>query len=365
MASSFLSLRLPTPSPPTATSSPFFPNPLVRSGRCSPPSSTLVARVAGSAAGAPSPLFNPRGDPFLSTLAAASPEQLAAAAGSERRGEDHLPFLEIFQNAKLMSSPAQVERSSSSYSQHSPRRPPPDLPSLLLHGRIVYIGMPLVPAVTELIVAQLMYLDWMNSSEPAYIYINSTGTARDDGEPVGMETEGFAIYDAMMRMKTEVHTLCIGAAAGHACLVLAAGKKGKRYMFPHAKALIQQPRIPSYGMMQASDVVIRAKEVVHNRNTLVKLLARHTGNVRTTCNHLLVENFIFFSFFSWDITVLYQPPEKIDKVMRGPFYMDSLKAKEFGVIDKILWRGQEKYMSDMLSPEDWDKVAGVRGPGGM
>ncbi|VAH90844.1 unnamed protein product [Triticum turgidum subsp. durum] len=296
MASSFLSLRLPTPSPPTATSSPFFPNPLVRSGRCSLPSSTLVARVAGSAAGAPSPLFNPRGDPFLSTLAAASPEQLAAAAGSERRGEDHLPFLEIFQNAKLMSSPAQVERSSSSYSQHSPRRPPPDLPSLLLHG-----------------------------------------TARDDGEPVGMETEGFAIYDAMMRMKTEVHTLCIGAAAGHACLVLAAGKKGKRYMFPHAKALIQQPRIPSYGMMQASDVVIRAKEVVHNRNTLVKLLARHTGN----------------------------PPEKIDKVMRGPFYMDSLKAKEFGVIDKILWRGQEKYMSDMLSPEDWDKVAGVRGPGGM
>lgn len=105
---SFLSLRLPTPSPPTATSSPFFPNPLVRSGRCSTPSSTLVARVAGSAAGAPSPLFNPRGDPFLSTLAAASPEQLVAAAGGERRGEDHLPFLEIFQNAKLMSSPAQV-----------------------------------------------------------------------------------------------------------------------------------------------------------------------------------------------------------------------------------------------------------------
>ncbi|CAM0873149.1 unnamed protein product [Alopecurus aequalis] len=325
MASSFLSLRLPTPSPAPAASPFFSLNPLVRSARCGAPSSALVARVAGSAAGAPSPLFNPKGDPFLSKLAAASPEQLEAAAGGEHRGEDHLPFLEIFQNAKLMSSPAQVERSSSSYSQHRPRRPPPDLPSLLLHGRIVYIGMP------------LMYLDWMDSNEPAYIYINSTGTARDDGEPVGMETEGFAIYDAMMRMKTEVHTLCIGAAAGHACLVLAAGKKGKRYMFPHAKALIQQPRIPSYGMMQASDVVIRAKEVVHNRNTLVKLLSRHTGN----------------------------PPEKIDKVMRGPFYMDSLKAKEFGVIDKILWRGQEKYMSDMLSPEEWDKVAGVRGPAGM
>ncbi|CAL4939343.1 unnamed protein product [Urochloa decumbens] len=317
--STFLSLRLPTLSPSHAAYSPSLPLPLLRQGRGGAASSALVARASP---GAPSPLFNPRGDPFLSTLAAASPEDLAAAAGGDRRGEDHLPFLEVFQNAKLMSSPAQVERSSSSYSQHRPRRPPPDLPSLLLHGRIVYIGMP------------LMYLEWMNSKEPVYIYINSTGTARDDGEPVGMESEGFAIYDAMMRMKAEIHTLCIGAAAGHACLVLAAGKKGKRYMFPHAKAMIQQPRIPSYGMMQASDVVIRAKEVVHNRNTLVKLLARHTGN----------------------------PPEKIDKVMRGPFYMDSLKAKEFGVIDKILWRGQEKYMADMLSPDDWDKVAGVRRP---
>ncbi|KAJ1297170.1 hypothetical protein BS78_01G357200 [Paspalum vaginatum] len=335
-ASTFLSLRLPTPSPAHATSSPSLPLTHLRQLRGGTTSSALVARAAGPA-GAPSPLFNPRGDPFLSTLAAASPEDLAAAAGGEHRGEDHLPFLEIFQNAKLMASPAQVERSSSSYSQHRPRRPPPDLPSLLLHGRIVYIGMPLVPAVTELVVAQLMYLEWMNSKEPVYIYINSTGTARDDGEPVGMESEGFAIYDAMMRMKTEIHTLCIGAAVGHACLVLAAGKKGKRYMFPHAKAMIQQPRIPSYGMMQASDVVIRAKEVVHNRNTLVKLLARHTGN----------------------------PPEKIDKVMRGPFYMDSLKAKEFGVIDKILWRGQEKYMANMLSPDDWDKVAGVRRPDPM
>ncbi|XP_006650069.3 ATP-dependent Clp protease proteolytic subunit-related protein 3, chloroplastic [Oryza brachyantha] len=338
MASASLSLRVPTPShaPPAAAATSAFlslPPALLRPARGSAASSALVARAAPPS-GPPNPLFNPRADPFLSTLAAASPEEIEAAAGGGRRGDDHLPFLEIFQNAKLMASPAQVERSSSSYSQHRPRRPPPDLPSLLLHGRIVYIGMPLVPAVTELVVAQLMYLEWMNSKEPVYIYINSTGTARDDGEPVGMESEGFAIYDAMMRMKTEIHTLCIGAAAGHACLVLAAGKKGKRYMFPHAKAMIQQPRIPSYGTMQASDVVIRAKEVVHNRNTLVRLLARHTGN----------------------------PPEKIDKVMRGPFYMDSLKAKEFGVIDKILWRGQEKYMANMLSPEEWDKVAGVRRP---
>ncbi|TVU47077.1 hypothetical protein EJB05_06657, partial [Eragrostis curvula] len=317
-ASAFLSLRLPTPSPSPSASSPSFQLPLLRQARGGSASSVLVARAAAGPAGAPSPLFNPRGDPFLSTLAAASPEQLAAASGGERRGEDHLPFLEIFQNTKLMASPAQTQKASSRFA----------IIASTWTNRLHW------HAVTELVVAQLMYLEWMNSKEPVYIYINSTGTARDDGEPVGMESEGFAIYDAMMRMKSEIHTLCIGAAAGHACLVLAAGKKGKRYMFPHAKAMIQQPRIPSYGIMQASDVVIRAKEVVHNRNTLVKLLARHTGN----------------------------PPEKIDKVIRGPFYMDSLKAKEFGVIDKILWRGQEKYMADMLSADEWDKVAGVRRP---
>ncbi|MQI72167.1 ATP-dependent Clp protease proteolytic subunit, partial [Escherichia coli] len=68
-----------------------------------------------------------------------------------------------------MATPAQVERSVS-YNEHRPRRPPPDLPSLLLHGRIIYIGMPLVPAVTELIVAELMYLQWMDPKQPIYIY---------------------------------------------------------------------------------------------------------------------------------------------------------------------------------------------------
>ncbi|XP_062143583.1 ATP-dependent Clp protease proteolytic subunit-related protein 3, chloroplastic-like isoform X2 [Alnus glutinosa] len=88
-----------------------------------------------------------------------------------------------------MATPAQVERLVS-YNEHRPRRPPLDLPSLLLHGRNVYVGMPLVPAVSELIVAELMYLQWMDPKEPIYLYINSTGTTRDDGETVGMETEG-------------------------------------------------------------------------------------------------------------------------------------------------------------------------------
>ncbi|XP_054794298.1 ATP-dependent Clp protease proteolytic subunit-related protein 3, chloroplastic-like [Prosopis cineraria] len=85
-----------------------------------------------------------------------------------------------------------------------------------------------------------------------------------------METEGFAIYDAMMQLKNEIHTVAVGAAIGQACLLLAAG----------TKAMIQQPRVPSSGLMPASDVLIRAQEVIINRDTLVKLLAKHTGNRR-------------------------------------------------------------------------------------
>ncbi|KAI4349952.1 hypothetical protein L6164_010491 [Bauhinia variegata] len=277
----------------------------------------------------PMPPINPK-DSFLSKLASvatSSPETLL----NRPVNSDTPPFLDIFDSPKLMASPAQVERSVS-YNEHRPRRPPPDLPSLLLHGRIVYIGMPLVPAVTELVIAELMYLQWMDPKEPIFIYINSTGTTRDDGETVAMETEGFAIYDAMMQLKNEIHTVAVGAATGHACLILAAGTKGKRFMMPHAKAMIQQPRVPSSGLMPASDVIIRAEEVLTNRDTLVKLLAKHTEN----------------------------PVETVATVMRRPFYMDSIKAKEFGVIDKILWRGQEKVMADVAAPEDWDKTAGIK-----
>ncbi|XP_038890491.1 ATP-dependent Clp protease proteolytic subunit-related protein 3, chloroplastic [Benincasa hispida] len=290
---------------------------------------TISCTNGTSKAKIPLPPINPK-DPFLSKLASVastSPETLL----NRPKNSDSPPYLDIFDAPQLMAAPAQVERSVS-YNEHRPRRPPPDLPSLLLHGRIVYIGMPLVPAVTELVIAELMYLQWMDPKEPIYLYINSTGTTRDDGETVGMETEGFAIYDAMMQLKNEIHTVAVGAAIGQACLLLAAGSEGKRFMMPHAKAMIQQPRVPSSGLMPASDVLIRAKEVITNRDTLVKLLAKHTGN----------------------------PIETVSNVMQRPFYMDATKAKEFGVIDKILWRGQEKIMADVAAPEEWDKGAGIK-----
>ncbi|KAK8712224.1 hypothetical protein V6N13_147466 [Hibiscus sabdariffa] len=232
---------------------------------------------ARNAAKIPIPPINPK-DPFLSKLASvasSSPETLVNSSANP----DTPPFLDLFDSPKLMATPAQ-----------------------------------LVPAVTELVVAELMYLQWMDPKQPIYLYINSTGTTRDDGETVGMETEGFAIYDALMQLQNEIHTVAVGAAIGQACLLLSAGTKGKRFMMPHAKAMIQQPRVPSSGLMPASDVLIRAKEVIINRDTLVELLAKHTGN----------------------------SVETVADVMRRPFYMDANRAKEFGVIDRILWRGQEK-----------------------
>ncbi|XP_022870360.1 ATP-dependent Clp protease proteolytic subunit-related protein 3, chloroplastic-like [Olea europaea var. sylvestris] len=153
----------------------------------------------------PMPLVNPK-DPFLSKLAsvaATSPEILL----NSQKNSDTPPYLDIFDSPTLMATPAQVERSVS-YNEHRPRRPPPDLPSLLLHGRIVYIGMPLVPAVTELVVAELMYLQWMDPKEPIYLYINSTGTTRDDGETVFLTIFLFRLYSHMPLQFVFVNIMC-------------------------------------------------------------------------------------------------------------------------------------------------------------
>eukprot|EP00245_Coleochaete_scutata_P004900 TRINITY_DN1797_c1_g1_i1.p1 TRINITY_DN1797_c1_g1~~TRINITY_DN1797_c1_g1_i1.p1 ORF type:complete len:355 (-),score=63.72 TRINITY_DN1797_c1_g1_i1:278-1342(-) len=272
-------------------------------------------------------LWAPHQDKFLPLLADAARSR-ASSAG------DGPPLLDavaarMAENA-TMNAPAQVERSAD-YGEHKPTTPPPDLPSLLLNSRIIYIGMPLVPAVTELLIAQLLYLQYLDPRQPIYVYVNSSGTSRADGETVGMETEGFAIYDTMMQVKNEIQTVGVGVAIGQACLLLSAGEKGKRFMLPHATAMIQQPRLPSTGLMQAIDVQIRAREVLNNRDTLVKLLARHTGNEFA----------------------------KVNKAMERPFYMTAQKAIEFGVADKILWRGQEA-MAEVTKSEEWDRRAGVR-----
>ncbi|MBW4520832.1 MAG: ATP-dependent Clp protease proteolytic subunit [Scytolyngbya sp. HA4215-MV1] len=204
-----------------------------------------------------------------------------------------------------MNSPIQAAQSPY-YGDSYYRTPPPDLPSLLLKERIVYLGMPLVPAVTELIIAELLYLQYEDPEKPIRIYINSTGTSSYNGEPIGFETEAFAICDTMNYIKPPVHTICIGSAMGMAAMLLSAGTKGCRASLPNATIVLHQTK--SYARGQATDIQIRAKEVLANKATMVDILSQNTG----------------------------QPIEKVAKDMDRLLYMTPVQAKEYGLIDRVL-----------------------------
>ena len=192
------------------------------------------------------------------------------------------------------------------YGDNFYRTPPPDLPSLLLKERIVYLGMPLVPAVTELIIAELLYLQYEDPDKPIKIYINSTGTSNYNGEPIGFETEAFAICDTMRYINPPIHTICLGSAMGMAAMLLSAGTKGCRASLPNATIILNQPK--SYAQGQATDIQIRAKEVLANKATMIDILSRNTG----------------------------QPVERIAKDMDRLFYITPQQAKEYGLIDRVL-----------------------------
>jgi ATP-dependent Clp endopeptidase proteolytic subunit ClpP len=222
------------------------------------------------------------------------------------------------------------EVASASYDNHKPQTPPPDLPSLLLDSRIVYLGMPLVPAVTELIIAELLYLQHKDRSKPIYLYINSTGTTRADGETVGFETEGTAIYDAMSFVKNEIHTVGVGVAIGQACMLLSAGEKGKRFMLEHATAMMHQPRVPPTGQRQAIEVEIKWREVLAQKQNMLEIMSRTTGH----------------------------DTNKLEKDMSRPLYMQPKDALAYGIIDGIV--NPEKQIIDQVkSADQWDKEAGL------
>lgn len=202
------------------------------------------------------------------------------------------------------------------YGDVSYRTPPPDLPSLLLKERIIYLGMPLFSSddvkrqvgfdVTELIIAQLLYLEFDNPEKPIYFYINSTGTSWYTGDAIGYETEAFAICDTMRYIKPPVHTICIGQAMGTAAMILSGGTPGNRASLPHATIVLNQPRTGAQG--QASDIQIRAKEVLANKRTMLEIFARNTG----------------------------QDPERLARDTDRMLYMTPAQAVEYGLIDRVL-----------------------------
>ncbi|CAA6657166.1 unnamed protein product [Spirodela intermedia] len=205
-------------------------------------------------------------------------------------------------------------------------QPPPDLASYLYKNRIVYLGMSLVPSVTELMLAEFLYLQYEDEEKPIYLYINSTGTTKG-GEKLGYETEAFAIYDVMRYVKPPIFTLCVGNAWGEAALLLAAGARGNRAALPSSTIMIKQPIARFQG--QATDIELARKEVRNVKAELVKLYARHTG----------------------------QTTEQIETDIRRPKYFSPSEAVEYGIIDKVLYneRGTDdkSVVSDLKRPSSY------------
>jgi ATP-dependent Clp protease, protease subunit len=203
------------------------------------------------------------------------------------------------------------------YGDSAYRTPPPDLPSLILKERIIYLGLPLVSSddykrqlgvdVTKLIIAQLLYLQFDNPEKPINFYINSTGTSWYGGEAIGQETEAFAICDTMAFVKPPIHTICIGQAMGTAAMILSCGTKGCRASLPNATIVLNQSKTGT-GRGQATDIQIRAKEVLDNKAAMLNILARNTGH----------------------------SSEKLAKDMERTFYLTPNEAKEYGLIDRVL-----------------------------
>src|SRR5881409_2437154 len=141
-----------------------------------------------------------------------------------------------------------------------------DIYSRLLKDNIVFIGSPIDDIVSNLVIAQLLFLEAEDPDKDISIYINSPG---------GSVTAGLAIYDTMQFVKPDITTICIGQAASMAAVLLAAGTSGKRFALPNSRVIIHQPMGGFTG--QASDIDIHAKEILRIKDRLTEILAKHTS----------------------------------------------------------------------------------------
>ena len=149
-----------------------------------------------------------------------------------------------------------------------------DIFSRLLKDRIVFIGTAIDDEISNLIIAQMLFLQGEDAEKDIHFYINSPG---------GSVTAGLAIYDTMQYLKCAVTTYCVGQAASMAAVLLAAGAKGKRFVLPNARIMIHQPWGGVQG--QASDISIQAKEILRLRDNLNAILAHHTGKSLDVISH--------------------------------------------------------------------------------
>jgi len=172
-----------------------------------------------------------------------------------------------------------------------------DIYSRLLKDRIVFLGTAVDDDVSNLVIAQMLYLESEDPDKEIFFYLNTPG---------GHVSSGLAIYDTMQYIKPPVSTVCMGQAASMGALLLAAGQKGKRYALPHSRILIHQPLGGFQG--QATDIDIQAREILRLKDDLNRILADLTG----------------------------QPIDKITADTERDYYMTGEQAKDYGIIDEII-----------------------------
>ena len=178
-----------------------------------------------------------------------------------------------------------------------------DIYSRLLKDRIIFIGTAISDEVSNLVIAQLLFLQSEDADKDISIYMNSPG---------GSVTAGLAVYDTMQFIKCDVATYCVGQAASMCALLVGAGAKKKRFALPNARIMIHQPWGGVEG--QASDISIQANEILRLRKMVNSILAEHTGKSLAT----------------------------IEKDTDRDFFMSADQAKKYGIVDSVLTNLENK-----------------------
>lgn len=173
-----------------------------------------------------------------------------------------------------------------------------DIYSRLLNERIIFLGDAIDDDVANTVIAQLLFLDYQDPKKDIQMYINSPG---------GSVTAGLAIYDVMQYVKADISTICLGMAASFGAVLLAGGKKGKRFALPNAEVMIHQPSAHGVGG-KISDIEITANLFIKHKDLLNRILAKDTG----------------------------QPLAKITKDTDRDYFMSADEAKKYGIIDAII-----------------------------
>lgn len=178
-----------------------------------------------------------------------------------------------------------------------------DVFSRLMMDRIIFLGLPIDDYVANIIQAQLLYLDSTDPNRDIQLYFNTPG---------GSVYAGLGIYDTMQYISADIATICTGMAASMGAILLIAGKPGKRSALKHSRVMIHQPMGGAEG--NASDIEITAREILKLKRELYEIIALHTGN----------------------------PIEKVEKDADRDYWMTSLEAKDYGMIDEILQKTTDR-----------------------